>query len=138
MKSAQVQSGAIQWDGKIPFVVKDVAVDLINSNQVNQIVAPCDAQLVALICNLLAAPGSAAATLEIGTATGSPSGLDKDGLVSHSFATTDSTGLYDLVSEIGEGALGVNVAKGDVITFGSDGGATSTGTVAVTAVFMPR
>ncbi len=130
MKAPQVQSSAIQWDGKLPFTWHTQNALTLHTAEVavDSIIAPCDGTIVAVIANLTEAPGTAAGGLQIGIVG------DADYFLFHDFATTDATGVYDITGSL----LLATVTKGQKLVFGADGVATTTGLVEVTVVIMPR
>ncbi len=123
-------SGAVAFDGSLMFTANspEMSLSTAATNQ-GKMVAPCDGTIVAVIANLVQAPGSAAAKLQIGDGAG----VNTFG--EYSFATTAALGVIDLDVSALTTAV---VTKGAVIEFNTDGAATSTGLVAVTIVVSPN
>ena len=128
-KAKEARTSGLQWDGGIPLVVNSPEMSLSTAaSDQGKFTAPCDGTIVKVMANLVQAPGTAAAKLQIG-ADGSKTSIGE-----HTFATTDSTGPVDVTDSMTD----LSVSAGDVIEFGTDGAATSTGLVAATLVIMPN
>jgi len=124
------QTGKCEYDGKMPLAINSGVMTLYTAVANNgSFVAPCDLEIVQATVNVIVAPGTAAAALKIGTRAGATA------FESYSIATSHALGAIDLpVSAF----TTVNISKGDVVEFGTDGAATSTGDAAVTLVCIPR
>lgn len=91
--------------------------------------APCDCTVVGATARVLAVMGTAAATIGAGLTSDTDSIVDD-----YSIGTGIAAGtVIDLPL-----AAGVNLNKGDVVVFQSDGGATSTGSVAMSLAVVAR
>lgn len=128
-KSSEVRSSAVDYDGAALLVINSGLVTLSTAQTDNApFVMPCDGTIVQATARVTVAAGTATATLTIGTQASDVGIMDKD------FATTDGAGEYDCLADL----VTATVTKGDIILFGSDGNATSTGLVAITLVVSPN
>jgi hypothetical protein len=148
MKASEARANAIEMNGllhKIPGFESGLKGDqlpiFINSPvmtlhtaQSNQgpFVAPCDLEIVGIAANLIEAPGTAAGTIDIGTRATADANV-----AAYSFATTDSTGFYNL--DLTDATVtSLLFSQGDVIEFSTNGEATTTGLIALTLICVPR
>lgn len=93
-------------------------------------IAPCDCTVVGATARVLAVMGTGAATIGAGLTSDTDSIVDD-----YSIATSVTAGT---VIDLPIAAAGANLNKGDVVVFQSDGGATTTGSVAMTLAIVPR
>ncbi len=132
-KAPDHRTSSPQWDGELALCINSPVMSL-SSAAANQgsFVAPCDLTIVAIVYNLIAAPDVAAAEVEVGSRAD-----DDEFVAAWSIPTTHATGLAELPTD-DAAVISLNIDKGDVVEFKTDGGATSTGSIAVTLVCMPR
>lgn len=123
-------SQGAQMADQMPVYVNSPLLSLSTAASADgQFMVPFDATIVAVMANITELPDDAAGLLNIGSNADADKFLDD-----YSIATDADTGLVDLVDEL----VTDEVDAGDVIEFSTDGGATSTGSVAVTLVLAPR
>lgn len=131
----QARSSKVQYDGAGIIHVSSGLIDLTTADTGSgHFVVPFDGTIEEFYYNLLEAPGTAAATLAIGKFGDLDAFLDDV-----SIPTTQATGLVRIAGDTDLAAVAsVTVSAGDVIIFGTDGGATSTGKAVAGFVLTPR
>jgi hypothetical protein len=130
--SSDHRTGKGAWDGALTFVVNSptMSLETAAANQ-GAFVAPCNGEIVAIIGNLIEAPGTAAGTVNIGTVADVDHFLD-----AYSIATTAAVGVFEIPLD-NTAVVNTTVTKGDVIEFDTGGEATTTGIAAFTVVINP-
>lgn len=93
---------------------------------------PFNAQIIAIGIRVRAQLGTGAAEVYVGTTA------DNDKFLLKSVPIAATAGTEYLFTAIDTDFLDAEIDKGDVVCFGSDGGATSTGSVDVTVLWVPR
>ena len=127
-KLSEARSDKIEWGGGGIFMPHSGIITL-STAQANTapFVAPCAGKIIVAEANLIVTPGTAGAVLQIG----------KYGSAvfygAHTFALGAATGRIDVLASF----TNTTVAKGEVIVFGTDGAATSTGLAAITIIINP-
>jgi len=131
-KNPDHRSSAVEFDGALMFVVNSPEMTL-HTAQADQgkFTAPCNGTIVKCVANLIEAPGTAAGGIDIGK-QGDADYFTATGVIS--FGTGHALGAIDITSSL----TNTDVNEGDVIEFGTDGNATTTGLIAVTLVISPN
>lgn len=126
------------YGDQLPFFINSPVMTLHTAvtNQ-GSFVAPCDMTIVGCIENLVELPGTANATVLIGTRA------DPNAFATAITSLTSGNGgvvgatVLDVATDF-DGVSTVNVSQGDVIEFATGGEATTTGLAAYTLVCVPR
>lgn len=132
------ETGLYRGD-KEPFPVSFAVMNLFGGAQANigSYVIPFDYTVVALFANVIVAPGTAAATLNIGTRASTARFLS-----AYSVGTAHATGLKHFMApsvSANDAAVSATLtgSAGDIVQCSSDGGGTATGLILAGMIVIP-
>lgn len=132
-KAMEARASAILYDGAMLFAANSPIMSLATAATVQgPFVAPCACEIAEIVCNLIAAPDGAPATINIGTQANNDALVD-----AYSIATSAATGPFTIPLD-NAAVVGTTLNKGDVLTFDTGGEGSTVGSIAITVVFKPK
>jgi len=132
------ETGALRGDKRFE-IINFTAMNLFGGaqNNIGSIPAPFDYTVVALFFSLAVQPGTAAATLNIGTRASTTKFVN-----AYSIGTAHATGIKHLMApsaSANDASVGATLtgSAGDILQCSSDGGGTATGLVCAAMIIVP-